>query len=205
MANNEAVIGIGRSKYYLSTILGKHLHAGTDVDIYTREGEKLTIKKGEWIGKLFGYEQNVFGAPAFKFQTKDAHFKNREFYYLRYYGVDTFDDKILRYNYTMNKWVLRAGTLISLLIFPPATDIFYNRAQPENTLPTQKQSDEKTENPLDNMFSNMFGGIKKTVFLGAAALAAYRALTSEKQAEQFIFGGIAAYAAYEGMKDTTKK
>jgi GIY-YIG catalytic domain len=208
--DDSPVIAIGGSRYYLSNLFNKHLHAGQDVEVFTSFGDRKTIKKGEWIGNLFSYVV-VLGKPALMFKPSGNYFGAKN-YYMPYYGVNTIDDNLLRYNYK-NKWM--SVPLVALIIqsLPLGLSIltYYNFP---NDLPNVEQSDKKaddTDKKIDDLdkrdaaiddFLNQF---KKPIYLGAAALATYKALSANKPAEQAIFGGLAAYAAYEGLKDVKKK
>ena len=87
----------------MGDIFDKHIHAAMDVTVFTAYGETRTIKKGEWIGVLFSYAI-VMGEPALLLYGDGGYFGKRT-YYLRYYGPNTIDDKLLRYNYRNDKWV----------------------------------------------------------------------------------------------------
>ena len=209
--DDAPVIAIGKNRYYLSDLMDKHLHAGMDVQVFTTAGDVRTIKKGEWLGKLFSYVM-VFGAPALMFHPSDGYFGKKS-YFVRYYGVDMIDDKLLRYNYRLNKWIIAAAKALIIVTFPMASNVF-NGYDPSKTLPTTNESDKKADDldkktdeldKRDASIDAFFASFKKPVYLGAAILAAYKALSSDKQAEQLIFGGIAAYAAYEGLKEGEKK
>ena len=203
--DDAPIIAIGKNKYYLSNLIDKHLHAGMDFQVFTTAGDLRTIKKGEWVGKLFSYVM-VMGAPALMFYPSDGYF-GKKHYYVRYYGVDMIDDKLLRYNYRLNKWVIAAAKALTIIVFPMSGNIF--NGYDAINLPTTGESDKKADD-LDKKIDDLdkrdasidafFASFKKPVYLGAALLAAYKALSSEKQAEQLIFGGLAAYAAYESTQ-----
>jgi hypothetical protein len=208
--DDAPIIAVGKNRYYLSDLFDKHLHAGQDVEVFTTFGELKTIKKGEWIGNLFSYVV-VFGKPALMFKPSDGYF-GKKYYYMPYYGVNTIDDVLLRYNYKLKWYKVLTNLVIDALPFPFYVQDYYRFS--DNLLPTTEESDKKADDldkkledldKRDDAIQAFFDQFKKPVYLGAAALAAYRALVSDKQAEQFIFGGLAAYAAYEGVKEPEKK
>jgi hypothetical protein len=194
----------------MSQLFDKHLHAGQDVEVFTSFGDIKRIKQGEWIGNLFSYVV-VLGKPALMFKPAGSYF-GAKYYYMPYYGVNTIDEGLLTYNYKNSQWVRLSASFLS--IFPMPFGVPLTSFYKFDTLPTKDESDKVSDerdkkledlDKRDAAIEDFFIQFKKSIYMGAAALATYQALSSKKPAEQALFGGLAAYAAYEGLKDTSKK
>jgi hypothetical protein len=194
--NNSPIIAIGNNRYYLGDIFDKNIHAAMDLTVFTDYGETRTIKKGEWIGVLFSYA-TVMGAPALLLYGDGGYF-GKKTYYLRYYGPNTIDDRLLRYNYRNDKWVTLSSALNLIPFFGIFKDVFNGYRQ---KLPTADESDKVADerdqkdeelNKQDDMF--------RKIYLGAAVFTCFKALTAEETTEQLAYGGLSAYLFYEGVK-----
>ena len=103
--NKSIDVRIGEHLYYLGDIMDKHVHAGKNLTCYTMpltNAEKsipLTIKKGDYLGKVFSYATRKIEGKDVLILMFYANTYSPKWSYYAIYGADVIDEKLLIYNY----------------------------------------------------------------------------------------------------------
>ena len=188
VADISPEIKIGKNIYYVASLQDKHLHAGEDaVEIYTSDGKKKLLNKGEWIGQVFSFviQQDSKGVPYGRITFHpNAYFPNNRVYFLKIKNANTISESILKHNYKQlskstaykNVWVI----LSSLFVPYDAYQSWKNgNIQPPNPLPTKEEQNttdteradaEQKLDTRDDWWNGLFKNAKNVIVGGVAVV-----------------------------------